>query len=293
MEILKQNQQEIVIGRRPPSIKDRIITLFTSVFLLSVPGVIGLTSGIPRIISEMGLTKLTCDRITLTQVNCQLSTSHYFGLKTKPTSSYKFVKSAIVHQAEEQTNITVNDEPIVHRNYGLGLQTQRGEEIVLETRDPYLTDDWDNRLNTFLKSQQQSFKLVRDTRLNFNLEVNHKMVTSFLIFLGTFGLLGIVVFLAAFYSGDITLNKSQNLIIHRQTLFGWTKIVRSPLSDILDIKIYAVTDSDDDINYHILMTFRSHRNQLFPMGPDVGPVNQFASQLCEFIGLPFVAYGEI
>ncbi len=84
MEILKQNQQEIVVGTRPSSMTGKIITLFSSVVLLSIPGVIGLTSGIPRIFSDMGITKLTCDRITLTQVNCQLSTSHYFGLRTTP-----------------------------------------------------------------------------------------------------------------------------------------------------------------------------------------------------------------
>jgi hypothetical protein len=291
MEILNQNQQEIVIGRRPPSMKERIIRLFTSVFLLSIPGVIGLSSGIPRIVSEMGLTKLTCDRITLTQVNCQLSTSHYFGLRTQPTSSYKFVKSAIVHQAEEKTNMTMNDKPITYTNYWLGFQTQRGEEIVLETRDSDLVDNLDNRLNSFLKSQQQSFKLVRDTRFDLNLKVNHEMLTFFLVFLGTFGLLGVVGVLSVFYSGDITINKSQNLMIHRQTLFGWTKRSRSPLSDILEIKVNAVTDSDDDTSYRVLITFRSQRNQIFPMGEDVHGANQLAAQLGNFLGLPFVAHG--
>jgi hypothetical protein len=140
------------------------------------------------------------------------------GLISEATSNYKFVTSATVYQAEEQPNMGVNGEPITYTNYHLGLKTRRGEEIVLETRDRYLNDDWDNRLNGFLKSQQLSFKLVRDTRFDLNLEVNQKALTIFLVFLGSFGLLGIGAFLAAFYSWDITLRKSQNMILHRQTL---------------------------------------------------------------------------
>jgi hypothetical protein len=57
MEILRQHHQEIVVGRMPSLMQDKLIPLLSSVILLSIPVAIRLTSGIPIATGiEMGST---------------------------------------------------------------------------------------------------------------------------------------------------------------------------------------------------------------------------------------------
>ena len=93
MRLIKNSDHELIIRDRPSIFKSFFFVLWSSLFI-GVPAFF-----IYSILSEIGITQLTCQRPEPQQVSCELTQSKFLGLVKGPQTNYKQVQTAKFNQS--------------------------------------------------------------------------------------------------------------------------------------------------------------------------------------------------
>jgi ABC-type multidrug transport system fused ATPase/permease subunit len=255
MSIIKQTKSEVLINitSMSPSTK------FWGVGFIIVSFMIPLLI-VCFMLSAVGVTKLTCDRLEPQQVKCQFSQSRYLGLISVRDSTYKNVIATSIRKEEKVRTVKSEDSSIqeTYFVYFLRLQTKTGEHDVYNVNDIDNIQPINDDLNKFLNSQQSSFSFINDGRFNISLYVF--ILVLFLISAIVFWTLSLIFFFLTFYSSEIILNKSRNTFTHKHGFLSQQWFDRVPLTDILKVEVQEFTDSEDKTkSFRAVILLRSQK----------------------------------
>jgi hypothetical protein len=266
MQIIKQSSNQIVIGTDPPQLHRLIMpTIMVAGFSLV---------WLSMMVSGLGVTKLSCDRPEPQMVNCKFSKSKFLGLIPELESSDRFIRSVKLDKTEEKDS----DGDIV-TTYFLKLLTKTGESKLLETRDDLLVKDLYSSLTQFLASQSDSLNYIRDYRLS-SINYNSLVIMVFI------WMMYFVAIWAASQSLEVSLDKSQNIIVIAQKSIFGKKQSKFPLTEILKIEVLAATDSYDNTSYQPVILMRSLKKYELGVIPHRDAAIIVANQLRDFLGFP-------
>lgn len=234
LQIISQNNYEIKISKPKTEYSTRLISfLFTFIFgsVFSLISIIIFST----LFSDIGVLKISCDRIETEQVDCQISKSQYFDLVQQKPLNYKLINSARSN-ITKATDITGN---FVYRSNIL-LITEYGTRIPFTVIKPSTTTKVITSLNSFIRSKQESFNYVLDERLDF--PVAFVCIIFFLLvllFIWGVGAIWISLSILIDYE-ELYLDKyKRELIYTNRTLFG-TKIHRYLFDEVTKINVLEV-----------------------------------------------------
>ena len=138
-------------------------------------------SGIPLfmilgIMTDIGITEISCDRIGPTQVDCIKTQSRYYGFVVSPSEFIPRVTEARFIRKETEDDCDCDDTKI---DNSVALITDSGEIVTAAAEDAYRNNvkgdekimrAMSNRLNEFMKSDEISVSVTWDNRFTgFNL----------------------------------------------------------------------------------------------------------------------------
>lgn len=259
MEILKQTHSELVLRNRP-SRSTTVFMAFWSALFIGVP--LAMIGGLAY---NVGVTRLTCDRVEPAQVRCDRQQSKLFDSIRPPAESYDRVTAARVKTERGWEWKSNRDRRVPIEDNWVALETSRGEVAFVEdvvrvngTRGSAAEmQAIANDINTFLRSDRESLSLRRDLRLRLGQTV------APMAFLSLFPLLGGAVFFAVLQTEVLTFDGTmRRLRSHRQTLLG-AKTWDLPFHHIRDVTLDVHTDSDGDSTYTLkLMLDRGETKKL-------------------------------
>ena len=275
MKIISQTSNEIKIGKIPSkgSFKNNLYFFLFVSFIFPVFPLGILIGAMFPIISQIGVTRVICDRVEPQQVDCQISQSKFFDLVRAEPVSMKFVRSAKYNVIE-----TVNTEKANTYKYNFQLTNKFGGVKTFDS-DQDTANKTVQSLNSFLASQQTSLKYIADDRLNPNLIIALVFNISLCLFwlFIFFHIWRIILWLSSYR--EIVLNKSERSFSCIETTFILgKKIDNYKLTDVakVDVLYYDIP--------RITMT-SGMKYDLDAIGDRQAAI-KVANDLNRFIGLP-------
>ena len=275
MKIISQTSNEIKIGKIPSkgSFKNNLYFFLFVSFIFPVFPLGILIGAMFPIISQIGVTRVICDRVEPQQVDCQVSQSKFFDLVRAEPVSMKFVRSAKYNVIE-----TVNTEKANTYKYNFQLTNKFGGVKTFDS-DQDTANKTVQSLNSFLASQQTSLKYIADDRLNPNLIIALVFNISLCLFwlFIFFHIWRIILWLSSYR--EIVLNKSERSFSCIETTFILgKKIDNYKLTDVakVDVLYYDIP--------RITMT-SGMKYDLDAIGDRQAAI-KVANDLNRFIGLP-------
>lgn|GEM_PF-2210486 len=229
---------------------------------------------------QTGVTTVICDRIEPKQVDCQISQSKFFDLVQQKTLSTKFVqtaKYAIVEKEDSEGKTTYTSK--------FSLVSKFGETPQFE-----ISRDEPKRIvqsvNSFLASQQPSFKYVADER---NFFIVSKLVFTILFNLGI-AFVCFKFFLFFLQNGteqEMLLNKPQGQITNttKRFILG-TTIEDYKFTDVAKIDALYAKDSYDNVSFKPRISMSSGKKYMLDVMSDRNAAIKLVNNLNQFIGLP-------
>lgn len=275
MKIISQTSNEIKIGKIPSkgSFKNNLYFFLFVSFIFPVFPLGILIGAMLPIISQIGVTRVICDRVEPQQVDCQISQSKFFDLVRAEPVSMKFVRSAKYNVIE-----TVNTEKANTYKYNFQLTNKFGGVKTFDSNQDTVNKTVQS-VNSFLASQQTSLKYIADDRLNPNLIIALVFNISLCLFwlFIFFHIWRIILWLSSYR--EIVLNKSERSFSCIETTF------------ILGKKIdnYKFTDvAKVDVLYYDIprITMTSGMKYDLDAIGDRQAAIKVANDLNRFIGLP-------
>jgi hypothetical protein len=258
MRIIKQTENEVLINFTSTSPSKKFWGVGFIIISFVIPLVI-----VCFILSGVGVSKLTCDRIEPQQVNCQFSQSRYLGLISVRDSTYKNVIATSIRKEEKVRTVQSENSSIqeTYFVYFLRLQTKTGEHDVYNASNIDDIQPVNDDINKFINSQQSSFSFINDPR--FNIAFYVFVLVLFAISAIVFWTLSLIFFLVTFYSSEIILNKSRNTFTHKHGFLSQQWFDRVPLTDILKVEVQEFTDSEDNTkSFRAVILLRSQKKSL-------------------------------
>lgn len=244
MRITKQTKNEVLINITSTYPSKKFWGVGFSVISFLIPLAI-----VCFILSSLGVTKLTCDRLEPQQVSCQFSQSRYLGLISFRDSTYKNVTGASIRKEEKVRTVQSEDSSSqeTYFVYFLRLQTKTGEYDIYSASYIENVQAVNNDLNKFLNSQQDSFSFIEDRR--FDISTYFFALVMFLISAIIFWTLSLIFFFLTVYSSEIILNKSRNTFTHQHNLLYRKWVDQVPLTNILKVQVRESSDNEDKTKY--------------------------------------------
>jgi hypothetical protein len=240
LNIVRENTTELELKSRNPFIV-RIFILFWACGFAGIPLFALLT-----IVPEIGATRLTCQRIEPTQVECIQSKSRYLGASS---TIIKSIKPTLQAQFNTQEILETDGDRMV-RSW-LSLRTDSGETKIIEDLYNKVSGD-DSRAKQIeaIASQVQTFLNSQSPKITLVLEDNWQQGIQFSLFLSIFPLLAALVLYLSFRSHTVILDKMSDHYTHKiHTLLG-TRIKTHRLDEIQRIEVRERTN--DGSKYAIL-----------------------------------------
>ena len=275
MKIVSQTSNEIKIGKASSkgSFKNNLYFFLFVSFIFPVFPLGILIGAMFPIISQIGVTRVICDRVEPQQVDCQVSQSKFFDLVRAEPVSMKFVRSAKYNVIE-----TVNTEKANTYKYNFQLTNKFGGVKTFDSNQDTVNKTVQS-VNSFLASQQTSLKYIADDRLNPNLIIALVFNISLCLFwlFIFFHIWRIILWLSSYR--EIILNKSERSFSCIETTFILgKKIDNYKLTDVakVDVLYYDIP--------RITMT-SGMKYDLDAIGDRQAAI-KVANDLNRFIGLP-------
>ncbi|NET41611.1 hypothetical protein [Okeania sp. SIO2B3] len=279
MEVVQETEKEIIFQDR---------SSFGCVFLFLVFPFVLRSLGLSLLIlSEMGVIKVSCQRVEPTQVNCQVNSSKYLGLIQGSSNSLTRVTEAKFNSQNDSYG----------SNYFVTLVTQTGKEVVSWQGNSYTNgvkgypqemNEMVEKINTFIKNSTEPSLLIQyDIRWKWKNLMSLALNITFI---------GIAVLLLGkpYYLKIITLNKSEGQLTYKiSSLLGlYTKTKHYSFAQIKELILDSDTNSDGDKFYslELVLPAENQNNQLkVPLRKyyDIERSKKAATILSDFIEIPY------
>lgn len=227
MKILEQTPTKLKLRQRP------IWWLFAILFIVHVLYSCITGSGL----SMTELSTLTCQRIELVSVSCELVASNIFGLEDRRTllnqlQGAKVEKVKIENASSYQVVLLSSSSEIPFTSYPNIIGDYQAEAAIVL------------RINTYLNNPKETFLRVQEDHRWFNFIVWGLL--AFLFFL-LIGLPAVVT---------CTLDKTLNLLTIERRNFFSAKVHEHSLQEIADVQVEEHNGSEDT-NYRISFVLTS------------------------------------
>ncbi|MDY6936860.1 MAG: hypothetical protein SWY16_04260 [Cyanobacteriota bacterium] len=275
-QIVEQSEAKLVCQKKPGIFSNLFIILF-AIFFGGIP-----LAMLVLISSEYGVTQIACDRIAPQQMNCVVSQSQYLGfvqtIRDKPIEQITDVQLKSVEWSNDEGGGTRKGKVWV------SLITLSGSDRLFETQyaiesgfDPVFQAEFIQQLKAFLNSQESSFNLERDTRLDGGFWGGVPLF-------GIYPLLALLVLYISMRSQTVILDKIDDRYIrHIRTILG----TRTQINRISDIRAIEVSEfrRRQRRHYQLAIVLRSGKKYKFPSERNQQCVREIAQQFREFLGL--------
>lgn len=281
VKILKQTRSELVLCHQLSGFVKRFLIAWSLGFV-----------GIPMVMLSvlfygLGVTRLDCQRLEVSQVRCDRQQSKLLDLIRPPAESF-FQVTAARMKVERGWETRSNDSrriPTVDR--WVVLETSLGEVTFVEDvvrvngqrGSAAEMQGIANDINAFLISDRDSLSLRRDLR--FRLGQSILPIAFSLVFIGIGG-----VVLVALFSSEVWFfdGIKRQLICDRKTLIG-TKTWRLPFRRIRSVTMDVETDSDGDNVYRMALELDRGKPRRLPSVQNQREAETIRDALREFLRL--------
>ena len=283
MKIIRQTQDEIFIStffiasRKVTGIQILLAFSISLAVVIIEPLIYFLAA-----IAEIGITRISCNRVEPTQVDCQISQSKYLDILQQKPLNYKFVQTAKFIKVEGQSN-----EGKTLYDYNFSLITKSGEKTPFDSTRENTASKVVETINTFLISEQEFFRYEVDDR--FSTISFTAFLLPTLIFFGlmlpALGLIWVIILMQLSYE-EIILNKLQDRFQYTEEDLTKKKVKQFTFKDVAKVDVVYVTDSYDKVSFVPRITLHSGKQfRLDKIGDRQAAIN-IANNLNQFMGLP-------
>ena len=274
MKLIKRSPTELVIRDRPNVFKSCFILLWSS-FFVGIPSALLVAS-----IANVGVTRLHCVQVELSQLSCAVARSKFLGAVSGKPVSYTQVKAAKFNQTEG----TDRDGDDTQDNWA-SLVTSQGEITLFEDPIRYNgtrgseteMQDLSDEVNTYIQSGVTTFKVERDLSLSVTQLLLPALFCSVFIVVG-FGVLywTLQIRWARF---DRTCDRVD---WKRYSLLG-VKTVTIAFSEIQAVAIDQQTDSDGPSSYTLYLDMADHDRMTLGTTPWSKQAHALKTQIQQFL----------
>ncbi len=275
MKIINQTSTEILIASPKKSLVKSLLMAGVGLFFVNSFIVAPFYKfNIESLISEPRVSKISCDRINPTQVNCQVVQTNILGLGQSQNLDYQFVIGAKLNPTNRTT---VNFSFVTRLGEKEPLNTNSSVLSVSEIVDP---------INTFIKSKQKSFNYTADNSFNNGNSISY-LSLGFLALSVFFGLALLWSALSEpFKHDEILLEKLESKFQHTQKSIFGSKINQYQFTDIAKIDVVYSTNSYQDLFFDPRITMRSGQKYMLETMRDRQAAIDLANGLNRFVYLP-------
>ncbi|NEP82412.1 MAG: hypothetical protein F6K17_26200 [Okeania sp. SIO3C4] len=282
MEIVKQTEKEIVF-----KVKENFLDHFIPLLLIA-PFIALPLFFASAILSEMGVIKVSCQRVEPTQVNCQVNSSKYLGLIQGSSTSLNSVAEATLNSQSD----------IYGSNYFVTLVSQTGKEVVslqgnLHTNSfkgfPPEMLEITTKINKFINNSTEPSLLIQyDLRWKWD---NLLFLAFSIIFLGA-----VILFVYKIFNLEtLILIKSEKQLTYKvYSLLGLcTKTKHYSFAQIKELILDIYTDSDYEYKFYSLKIVLPAENQnhqrevTLTRDYSIEKVKKLANFVADFIEKPY------
>ncbi|GGA26338.1 hypothetical protein [Okeania sp. KiyG1] len=282
MDIVKQTEKELVF-------KNRLSYGFAFIFAFPWTGISLLFTLVG--LWQIGVIKVSCQRVEPTQVNCQVNNSEYLGLIPYSSTSLTRVAEAKFNSRKSQ-----DSDGDTSFDYFVTLVTQTGEEVVSWQGNSYSNgihgspqemNEMATKINTFINNSTESSLLIQYD-LGWKKE-NLIPLAIGITFLG----IGVLLLYASFYLKIITLNKSERQLTYKIYSLLGIKTKHYSFAQIKELILDSYTDSDGDKSCSLeLVLPAENQNHQFKIplilyDSDIEKVKKLANVVANFIDKPY------
>ena len=279
LKIVSQTNSEILISSKIPFLVKFTLFIFTFAFgsfFVFVPMLF-----IPILFSEIGVLRISCDRVEPKQVDCQISKSKFLDLVKQEPLAYKFVNSAKYNVITSK-----NSEGDSVYRYNFSLLTKFGEKVPFTRTSSSTAENVPSSLNPFLQSKQESFKYTLDEQTESNTLSSFAPIPLLLIFV----VIGLNFVRRAFsflvdYE-EILLDKSEYQLRHSKRRILGTKVNRYLFNEVAKVDVLYTTDSYSNVSFTPRITINSKLQFKLDTIGDRQAAIKVANDLNRFMGLP-------
>lgn len=279
LKIISQTKSEITISAPKTAFSSKIIGFlsfllcsgtFSSIFIVAFT----------TEYSKIGILKVSCDRIELTQVDCQVSKSQYFDLFQQKPFAYKFVKSA-----KYNTIKSTDSEGDVVCQHNFLLITKSGEKAPFKSLKSSTAITVTISLSSFVESKQKSFDYTLDECKSVNFIYEIFLFLPLIMFL-------VIGFISLYISFSILINPEELLLdkykkelkhINR-TLLG-DKVSYYLFNEVVKVDVLYAADSYNNVSFIPRITIKKELQFNLNAVKDRQVAINITNNLNEFIGL--------
>jgi|JFJP01.1.fsa_nt_gi hypothetical protein len=288
MRIISQTNSKIIISYPKETFQDYILMI--KVFMLT-----GIFTCVPTLIalmplSEIGVLRISCDRVEPKQVDCQISKSKYLDFVKQEPINYKFVNSVRYVTVDEGVD---SDGDSVY-SYRFSFVTKSGEKVPFENISSSTANSAVSSLNPFLNSKQEYFSYAIDERFDINLYFNSLILLPF-IALGLIPFIFITVGIALTLLKkivllidyqEIILDKSEHQLNHVERKLLRTKVNSFLFNEIAKVDVLYSSNSKGVVSFTPRININSKVQFKLDTVSDRQVAIKIANDLNRFMGLP-------
>lgn len=279
LEIVKQTEKELVLKSK--------FFYGCFVFFVFLPIGMPLFMNLAIILWEMGVIRVSCQRVEPTQVNCQVNQSRYLGLTQDASTSLTQVTEAKFNFQNSQ-----DSDGNTQLDYFMTLLTQKGKEIVAWQGAssfngvkgyPQEMNEMARKISTFINNSTESSLVIQ-----YDLRWKKENLISLVItpFLG----IGILLLYMSCRETVIFSKSDQRLNYKTFSSSAGIKIKNCSFAQIKELIIESDTDSDENTYYSLKLVLPAKNNLskvTLISDSDIEKVRKLANIVGNFIEIPY------
>ena len=239
------------------------------------------------LISDIGITEISCKRFVPTQVDCIKTQSRYFGLVESSSQTIPRVVEARFIQKIEKGDCDCDDS---HIDNSVALVTKHGWMVTAAAEDAYrngvkgnevIMRKIANQLNDFFKSDEISVSVIWDNRFTgFNL--------TFLAFTGIFIVIAIITSCFALRIKTLRISKVDGVLEWRQLSFlGFKKRVFK-INEITAVEMKTKIDGDCYLEFSPAIVLNSGEPFILDTAKQQKMMLTILNDIGSFLGIPII-----
>ncbi|MDY7002548.1 MAG: hypothetical protein SWX82_00875 [Cyanobacteriota bacterium] len=272
MEIVKQTEKELVLK---DSLSSRLFGLLFFAPFIALP-----LFFVSTILSEMGVIKVSCQRVEPTQVNCQVNSSKYLGFIQGYSTSLNRVKEAKFNSRKR-----VDSDGDTYFDYFVTLVSQTGKEVVSLPDDSYPQEmiEMGVKINKFINYSTEPSLLIQYDLRRKNLLPLAINITLIAIE---------ILIVAVLYLRTVILDKSERQLTYQESSLLGTYTKHYSFAQIKEFILENSTDIDGDQSRKLKIVLpaenqNDRREVTLIKGFEIEEIKKLANTVADFIEIPY------
>lgn len=239
----------------------------------------------------LGVVNINCERVEITQVNCQVKRSHFAGLKMESLQPFNNV---IKVQFEQIKGVDSDEQNTLDNK--IILENKYEEKLLIEDSMFVNGVKGNEREMRLLESQMQNFLNSQDIYLTVNYDNRwHLSNLAIFLFLSVFIVIGGVFFIRDIISlgyEKIIFDKSTSqLYFEKRNLLG-KKNENHSLKQVTSIMIEVDKDSDGDEIYYLIVPVDNQKQYQLDRDSQIEMIQANANRIANFLEIKVITQAK-